>query len=692
MAKASKKSKKKRKILIQKIKITTIFIIIVAVIILLFYNFQDNQKQTKEMETVSTYMTYINEGKYAEMYKMLSTASKSTITEEAFIEKNQTIYEQLEANNVQVSNMKEEEENGKIKVTYTLSMDTLAGNLTFANTIRLTKEESEYKIIWTTNTIFPGLSSTDKIKIEATETERGSIYDRNDKLLAGEGKTSNVGFVPGKMNKNPENDIKRVAELLEVSEDGIKSLLSAEYVKEDTFVQIANISENDKTTEKELMKIPGIRIKNSKGRIYPYSAEISHLIGYVKKIDEETLASNRGKGYNSSSVIGETGLEKAFEERLRGVNGYEVYIVDGEKNKKKKTIISREARKGEDIKLTIDINIQKQVYQQFKNDESATVIINPKTGEILAMCSTPTYDSNDFILGMTNEKWQSITTDQREPLFNRCTGAWVPGSSFKPIVGAIALTNNIVTSEEDFGTSGKKWQKDTTWGTYNVTTVKQYSGPANMRNGLIYSDNIYFAKLALKIGKDTLRDELNRLGFNKQIDFPQAMTKSKFSGSENFESEVQLADSGYGQGKILVNPLHMVAIYTAFVNDGDMIKPYIEYKEDTSNPEYILKGAFSKEAANTIKEDLIQVIEDEGGTAHNVKMDKVTLAGKTGTAEIKETQEDTEGTEIGWFNVFIADENYEKQILIVSMVEDIKQKTEARYVTSRVKTILQRIL
>ena len=308
------------------------------------------------------------------------------------------------------------------------------------------------------------------------------------------------------------------------------------------------------------------------------------------------------------------------------------------------------------------------------------------------MCSTPTYDSNDFILGMTNEKWQSITTDQREPLFNRCTGAWVPGSSFKPIVGAIALTNNIVTSEEDFGTSGKKWQKDTTWGTYNVTTVKQYSGPANMRNGLIYSDNIYFAKLALKIGKDTLRDELNRLGFNKQIDFPQAMTKSKFSGSENFESEVQLADSGYGQGKILVNPLHMVAIYTAFVNDGDMIKPYIEYKEDTSNPEYILKGAFSKEAANTITEDLIQVIEDEGGTAHNVKMDKVTLAGKTGTAEIKETQEDTEGTEIGWFNVFIADENYEKQILIVSMVEDIKQKTEARYVTSRVKTILQRIL
>ncbi|MCI8621079.1 MAG: penicillin-binding protein 2 [Clostridia bacterium] len=525
-------------------------------------------------------------------------------------------------------------------------METLAGNLTFANTVRLTKEDDEYKIIWTSNTIFPGLSDTDKIKIDSTETTRGSIYDRNGKLLAGEGKTSNVGFVPGKMNKNPEQDIERVAELLKVSKDMIKQLLNAEYVKEDTFVQIANISENDKWTEKELMKIAGIRIKNSAGRIYPYSEEISHLIGYVKKIDQETLALNRGKGYNSSSIIGETGLEKAFEDRLRGVNGYEVYITDSKGINKKKTIISRKPKKGDDIKLTIDINIQKQVYQQFKNDESASIVMNPKTGEILAMCSTPTYDANAFILGMTNEKWQSIINDQREPLFNRCTGAWVPGSSFKPIIGAIALAENSITAEEDLGASGKRWQKDTTWGTYNVTTVKTYSGPANLRNGLVYSDNIYFAKVALRIGKDKLRDNLNRLGFNRPMDFPQSLTMSKFSGSEDFESEVQLADTGYGQGKVLMNPLHLASLYTAFVNNGDIIKPFIEYKEDTSNPEYILKQAFSAEVANTIKQDLIDVIEDEGGTAHNVKLDKVKLAGKTGTAEIKKTQEDTEGTEL----------------------------------------------
>lgn len=182
------------------------------------------------------------------------------------------------------------------------------------------------------------------------------------------------------------------------------------------------------------------------------------------------------------------------------------------------------------------------------------------------------------------------------------------------------------------------------------------------------------------------------MGFNQSINSRLAITSSKFSSQESFESEVQLADTGYGQGKVLVNPLHMAAIYSAFVNDGNMINPYIEYKEDTSIPEYYVKNAFSKESVDTIKEDLIQVIEDEGGTAHNVKMEGITLAGKTGTAEIKKTQEDTEGTEIGWFNAFVADENYKTQILIVSMVEDVKDKTETRYVTSRVKAILQKIL
>lgn len=541
--------------------------------------------------------------------------------------------------------------------------------------------------------IFPGLNETDKLKINIVETKRGSIYDRNGKLLAGEGKVSSVGFVPGKMNKNPEVDIEAVSRLLGISVESINKSLNASYVKSNTFVKLANISQTDEKTEKELMKIAGIQIKTSAGRIYPYGEDISHLIGYVKEISKDQLKQNIGKGYNSNSLIGEVGLEKAFEEKLRGLNGYDIHIVDSKGNKKK-TIISREVKDGDDLKLTIDINLQKYVMQQFKNDESATVIMNPKTGEILAMCSTPTYDANDFILGFTETKWNEITTDQTEPLRSRFTSAIVPGSSFKSIVGAIALDTGSLTADEDLGTSGKKWQKDTTWGTYNITTVKTYSGPANLRNALVYSDNIYFGKVALRIGKDKMKNSLNKIGFNNTLDFPIAMSESKFLGEneEGFSSEVQLADTGYGQGKVLINPLHMATMYTAFINDGDMIKPYIEYKENTNNPEYYVKNAFSRETANAIKEALVQVIEDEGGTAHNVQMEGVTLAGKTGTAEIKKTQNDEEGTEIGWFNVFVADENSDTQVLIVSMVEDVNQKEQKNYVTSKVKNILKRMI
>ena len=255
----------------------------------------------------------------------------------------------------------------------------------------------------------------------------------------------------------------------------------------------------------------------------------------------------------------------------------------------------------------------------------------------------------------------------------------------------MGLTTNKITKDEDFGRSGTSWQKDSSWGTYNVTTLTTYSGSANLANALIYSDNIYFAKTALKIGATTLASELNKIGFNKQIDFEQAMTASKFANNDTFDSEIQLADTGYGQGKVLVNPVHMASMYSAFVNNGNMIKPYIEYSESPKSEVYI-ENAFSEEAANTIKEDLIQVVENPNGTAHDAKINGVTLAGKTGTAEIKASKDDETGTELGWFNAFIADENSSKQYLIISMVEDVKGRGGSHYLLPKVKSIFQKII
>ena len=674
-------------------RITIIAIVVALVVVIvsaiIYLNYQINKSRPDDV--FNSYISYLQNGEYEQMYELLTDEAKSEYSQDVFVSRNKNIYNGIEAENITVENLSVEENNGTAKIGYTMSMDTMAGKISFSNEINLLKDqENQYKIDWSSKMIYPDLDDTERVRVGTTTAKRGNIYDRNGVLLAGEGTVSSVGLVPGKMNENSEEDIKKLSELLEISEDRINSLLGASYVQDDTFVAITNVAKENYDLKEQLLEIPGVKITDATARVYPYGEEIAHLIGYVQNITAEELEENSDKGYTANSVIGKTGLERVYEDRLRGYDGSEIYITDSQGNRNQ-TIAKIDVQNGEDIKLTIDVSIQSYVYEEFKNDKSAVVIMNPKTGEILALCSTPSYDTNDFILGISSSKWESLQNDANNPLYNRYQASYAPGSSFKPVIGAIGLTTGKIDKDEDFGTSGTAWQKDTSWGTYNVTTLATYSGKANLLNALIYSDNIYFAKAALKIGSDTLSSELNRIGFNKQIDFAQAMTASTFANNSTFESEIQLADTGYGQGKVLTNPVHMASIYSAFVNNGNMIKPYIEYAEMPKSEVYI-QNAFSSDAANTIKEDLIQVVENPNGTAHEAQISGVTLAGKTGTAEIKESQDDETGTELGWFNAFIADENSSKQYLIISMVEDVKGRGGSHYLLPKVKSIFQKII
>ena len=421
-------------------------------------------------------------------------------------------------------------------------------------------------------------------------------------------------------------------------------------------------------------------------REYPYKDITAHITGYVQGITAEELESKAEKGYNNHSVIGKTGLEQVYEERLKGKNGLKIYIEDNNGNIVK-TIAETKGNDGEDIKLTIDINLQTKLYEKIKNDKGFFVVMNPQTGEILALVSTPSYDPNKFVTGMTNDEWNSISTNEAKPLFTRFISTWCPGSTFKPITGAIGLTTGNLSEDDEFNYSGLAWQKDSSWGDHKITTLTAYSGKKNLKNALIHSDNIYFAQAALKIGEKTFTEGLDKIKFNEDIDFELDTNKSTYSNSERIEREATLADSGYGQGQLLVNPIHMASIYSAFVNEGNMVKPYIEYKENREK-EYLVKNAFSKEAANIIREDLIQVVESPTGTAHDLKVNGVKLAGKTGTAELKASKEE-KGKTLGWFNCFTVDEELDKSMLIVSMVEDGGSNGGSRYLKKIIRTLFE---
>ena len=207
-------------------------------------------------------------------------------------------------------------------------------------------------------------------------------------------------------------------------------------------------------------------------------------------------------------------------------------------------------------------------------------------------------------------------------------------------------------------------------------------------NALIYSDNIYFAKAALKIGSEEMESSLTGLGFKEELPFEIKMAKSQYSNSEEIETEIQLADSGYGQGQVLVNPLHMACIYSAFCNEGNIIKPYLKYQREAV-AEYWFQGAFSNETANLVLEGIKKVVNDSNGTGYAAHRDDILLAGKTGTAEIKASKDDTSGTELGWFAIFTAEDTVERPILIISMVEDVKGRGGSGYVVKKDSQVLE---
>jgi cell division protein FtsI/penicillin-binding protein 2 len=670
----------------------------------LFFWIQEKIEASRKKpdELFLEYVECLSKADYTDMYGMLDDQSHLNISEEDFITRHKNIYEGIEASGITAQIGQVVEKDGVAAVSYNMSLDSIAGEINFSNQVKFRKEKKKgYQMVWDDSVIFPELGRSDKVRVSTDKAKRGSVFDRNGLLLAGKGTASSVGLVPGKMSEDSAGDLETLGNLLGISADAIGKKLSAKWVKEDSFVPLKTIKKVDelnlnsmeprednvknKEFQDQLLAVPGVLITDTEVRYYPLGESGAHLVGYVQNVTAEDLEKHPGEDYLSDSVIGRNGMEALFEKELKGTNGRTITIADSG-GTVKKTLAAKPRVDGKDITLTIDSNLQDEIYQAFKEDKSCTVAMNPFTGEVLALVSTPSYDDNDFILGMSEEKWASLNDDERKPMFNRFRQRFAPGSSFKPITGAIGLTTGAIDPNEDFGREGLSWRKDESWGNYYVTTLHDYS-PAILENAFIYSDNIYFAKAALKIGYDDFMSGLDKLGFNQEIPFDISVTKSQYSNTERIETEVQLADSGYGQGQMLVNPIHLASLYTMFANHGNVIKPYLQYKAEPK-PEVWLPGACSPESADRIQTALGKVISSEHGTGHAAYRNDIALAGKTGTAEIKASKDDRTGTELGWFAIYTTDPNLETPILLVSMTEDVKDRGGSGYVVRKDKAIL----
>lgn len=646
-------------------------------------------------EVFESYVGKWEKKHFEEMYGMLSNKTKEEVTKQQFVTRYLNIYHGMEAKNIAIKidsdeNVKEIDKN-TIKIPFTISIDTIAGNLQFSDyEVTMIKEKvnnkNQWNIVWNEKMIFPNMESGDQVRAQILSAKRGEIYDRSDSGLAINSTIYTIGIHPSKFEKDKESKIAQMAKTLDINPSIIEQKLKANKNPE-YFVPIVNISMNEKEKIDTVLQLEGVKTIKKLARVYPGGEALGALIGHAASISAEELEKLKDQGYHSTSIIGKMGLEKVYEKRLRGENGGEIYIVRKKGNLEEKIYVAKKQPKnGENIKLSIDTGLQKKIYEVMNKEAGACASMDPKTGEVLALVSAPSYDSNLFTTYIPESQKTAWNKSPENEFENRFNNVYAPGSTFKLITAAIGLKKGSIDPNSAANIRGSKWQMDGSWGGYYITRVQDPGKSVKLKDAFIYSDNIYFAMAALKIGKEDFIKGCSDFGLGETlpIDFP--MEKSKVLTGNTFKNDIMLADSGYGQGQVLMNPLHVALVYSTVINEGNMMVPRLDISNDKNTPKVWKEKVISENHIKILLDSLTAVVENPAGTAHDAKIEGISIAGKTGTAELKKDMNDKGAEENGWFAAMNTDN---PKIVISMMIENVKQRGGSHYVVPKVKEVIK---
>lgn len=630
-----------------------------------YSTWQKTQELNNAEKSAKTFLNYLSKQEFDKFPELLNEGSikESGYDNAKLVEKYQTIFSGIQAEGIKSKEVKvTKDKTDQFTFTYKLDMTTPLGNLkdlTYKTTIKKTSDG--YEINWAPNLIFPEMTGKDKVTMGIDPANRGEIVDRNGEGLAVNQAFDQVGIVPGKLGEGQEktNNIKAFSEQFKVSIEDIEQKLKQEWVKPDSFVPLA-ISFDPVTTLPQ-----GAASQDAMVRYYPLKEAAAQLVGYVGTITAEDI--EKDPSLSSTGVIGKVGLEQAYDKQLRGQDGGNITIIDDKGEFR--SVLQKVAKKdGDKIQIAIDKNVQSQAYTIFNNRPGSAVVMDPQQGDLLAATSSPSFDPNKMANGISQVDYDAYANNENLPFTARFATGYAPGSTFKTITGGIGLDAGTLKPDEEIEINGLKWQKDASWGDYFVTRVKEAS-PVNLRTALVNSDNIYFAQQTLRMGEETFRKGLDKFIFGEKLDVAIPMNPAQISNEDKFNSEILLADTGYGQGQLLVTPIQQAAMYTVFQNEGKLVYPKIELSKETKTKDNVI----SSNAANTIVTDLLGSVEDETGYVHNMYNPDFSLAAKTGTAEIKDKQ-DTVGKENSF--LLAMDRSHNKFSAMI-MVEDSRKNDTA---------------
>ncbi|SDW23045.1 penicillin-binding protein [Marininema mesophilum] len=631
-------------------------------------------------------------GDYKSMYHLLSTDAKQKISQETFIRRHKAIATGISQKKIAFTSAKTNEEEPETIPFTTTIQSSIVPKVTFKNKAIMVEDDEGWRVDWKPSLIFPSLKEGDRVRVTQTPPgKRGEITARNGEPLAVNDEKTAIGIIPNQVHDLRKTSTK-LAKALSIPFDQVYNKVKDEK-NPSAFITIQSFKGKDQEKATKLAKsIPEITARDASTRRYPQGSLTAHLTGYIRPITKDELAKKKKDGYQEGDWLGHSGLEEYQGNTLRGKPGYRIATTSSN-GKEKSLIASRSGTDGQDIQTTIDLKTQKQmlrVIQQKSSDKGGGVAIDPKNGDLLALVSSPSYDPNLFVDGMSKSAWATINSSN-QPIANRAKIPYAPGSTMKAITSSIGLDSKKITPKTTYNTESGKWQKSPSWGGYYVRRVDNPGGPINLAKGLAWSDNIYFARVGIKVGRETMIDYLQKYGFGKNMDIPLDVTPSQISNNGKLSGEIQLADTSYGQGQLLISPLHLATMYSTFANDGDLLKPRITMKKGKTNDiEYWQKDVVSPEVAKQVRELLKGVVTLPKGSGRTLRTPGVELGAKTGTAELKASMNDKDQRQLGWL-AWMANREKDKKpdIVCVAYVDEVQNRGGSHYLFPGVKKMLK---
>lgn len=634
-------------------------------------------------DVADAYVKFWSSGSFSSMYQLLSTTSQQVISQKDFVDRYNGI--DTEVGETSVTATVTGAASGSARFPMHVVWQTgKVGEIQQDNVLTLVQDNGAWRVDWTPSMIFAGLGDG-FVRWIPDVPQRGRILDRKGRPLAALGTITKVGVVPGKI-KDEASMLQKLSKLLDMPQDQIKALYKSG--QPDWFMPIRNYPDNmDPNLLAQFQAIPGVVLQKWPDRVYPAGPAAAQITGYLSQVTADELKTLSSQGYGPGDVIGRAGLEAWGQKYLAGKRGGKIVIV-GPDGTERSTIKEVKSEPADDIVTTIDLDVQLAAAKALGNKWGSVVVLDPSNGAILAMVSNPTYDPNQFILGMTNQQWADLNNSNSRPLENRATQDSYPiGSTFKVVTMTAGMQALGLTPQSTFNCPAtfSLPGNSQVWHDWS----KNGQGTLTLHNALVQSCDTVFYQIAEQLDKkdpNILPNTAKGFGFGSPTGLQELPEVGgtvpdpewKLQAIHDYWATGDTINLSIGQGYFLATPLQVADAYAAIANGGTLWTPYIvqEVKAIDGTAVYTAKPkkrgtlpATPQELAE-IRSALAQVTTAPNGTAAGLSLthpfagETHSVAGKTGTAESSDKQNSTPHA---WFVAFSPAEG--AKMTTVAMVE-----------------------